>query len=298
MRRLETADLMLLVTVLIWGFNFTVTKYVLTEGFQPLAYASIRFSAGAVLFAAVTYQLEGSLAVRRRDIMLLLGAAAFGIWLNQVSYVYALTFTTAATTAIVFGTTPIFTIFFARLVGLERLSARFLLASLVSFAGVTLVAMGAGGGITGDVRGILLALAGAATWAGYSVAIAPLMRRYSPYRISAIVLLAGCVLLVASGAEQLLEQDYSFGSLVWAGLVFALLGPLVLTNILWFTAIDRVGPSHAALFANLMPFLAVTFALLVLSEAMTLLQVAGGVAIGFGIILARRRRAPVAAPAD
>lgn len=298
MRRLETADLMLLVTVLIWGFNFTVTKYVLTEGFQPLAYASIRFSAGAVLFAAVTYQLEGSLAVRRRDIMLLLGAAAFGIWLNQVSYVYALTFTTAATTAIVFGTTPIFTIFFARLVGLERLSARFLLASLVSFAGVTLVAMGAGGGITGDVRGILLALAGAATWAGYSVAIAPLMRRYSPYRISAIVLLAGCVPLVASGAEQLLEQDYSFGSLVWAGLVFALLGPLVLTNILWFTAIDRVGPSHAALFANLMPFLAVTFALLVLSEAMTLLQVAGGVAIGFGIILARRRRAPVAAPAD
>ena len=36
----------------------------------------------------------------------------------------------------------------------------------------------------------------------------------------------------------------------------SVLGPLVVTNLLWFSAIDRVGPSHAAVFANLQPFLA------------------------------------------
>jgi drug/metabolite transporter (DMT)-like permease len=66
------------------------------------------------------------------------------------------------------------------------------------------------------------------------------------------------------------------------------LGPLVTTNILWFTAIDRVGPSRASLFANLQPFFAVIIALILLSEHLTRLQVVGGFAIMLGIVLERR----------
>lgn len=292
---------MLLVSVLLWAFNFTVTKYVLTHGFRPLAYSSVRYSTAAVIFSALTYRLEGSLTVRRRDVLLLLATAGVGIWLNQVSFVYSLKFTTATTVALILGTTPIFAALLAFLGGLERISMRFAVATLSSFAGVALVALGSGGGVSGDVRGDLLALATAATWAAYSVAVAPLMRRYSPYRISAIVLLSGCVPLVATAARQLAAQDYSaLPSLVWAGLAYATLGPLVVTNVLWFTAIDRVGPSRATLFANLQPFIAAVFALVILSEQMTRLQVAGGFAIGCGILLARRRRdqGPVPAPAE
>ena len=57
-----------------------------------------------------------------------------------------------------------------------------------------------------------------------------------------------------------------------------MIGPLFLTNILWFTAIDRVGPSRASLFANLQPFFAVVFALLLLSESLQPVEIAGGVA--------------------
>jgi drug/metabolite transporter (DMT)-like permease len=71
----------------------------------------------------------------------------------------------------------------------------------------------------------------------------------------------------------------------------------VLTNILWFTAIDRVGPSRATLFANLQPFIAAVFALVLLSERMTIVQVLGGLLIGAGILLARGRRPPEP-PAD
>ena len=34
-RRPELADLMLLATVTLWALNFTVTKYVISHGFQP-----------------------------------------------------------------------------------------------------------------------------------------------------------------------------------------------------------------------------------------------------------------------
>ena len=49
-------------------------------------------------------------------------------------------------------------------------------------------------------------------------------------------------------------------------LVLATLGPLVLTNILWFRSIHRIGPARATLAANLQPFVAAVLAVILLSE--------------------------------
>jgi drug/metabolite transporter (DMT)-like permease len=157
---------------------------------------------------------------------------------------------------------------------------------------VALVALGSGGKLSTDLKGDALAIGGALTWAAYSVTISPLMRRYSPFRLSAVFLLSATVPLLAFGSPQLADQKWSFGALVWIGFAFAVLGPLVTTNLLWFTAIDRVGPSRASLFANLQPFLAAIVALIVLSEHITRLQVAGGLALAGGIVLSPRTGPP------
>ena len=297
MRRVGVPDLLLAGTVVLWALNFTVTRYVLTHGFKPLAYSTVRYGAAALLFSTLTYGLEHSLRVRRRDLALLLGAAAVGIWANQVTYTYAVKLTSASTTALIIGATPFFAAVFAFVVGLERLGPRFWVAGVISFAGVALVALGSGGGLSGDVGGDLLGVATAASWAAYSVAVAPLMRRYSPFRISAFVLVAGWIPLAATGARQVAEQSFSLTPLVWACLAYAIVGPLVVTNVLWFSAVHRVGPSHATLFTNIQPFVAVLFAVLILSERLSALQIAGGAAIAVAIVLARRGIRPATVPA-
>jgi len=282
---------MLLATVSIWAFNFTVTRYLLTHGFEPLAYSATRFAAAALIVTGITYGLERSIAFKPRDAVLLAGAAMVGIYLNQIAFVYAIDLTNASTTALIFGSLPIMTALMASAVGVERLHGRFWLAAAVSFVGVALVASGAGGGFSGNLTGDLLALLGAATWGAYSVAVVPLIRRYSVWRVSAGALLIGCVPLIATAIPQLVDQEWDLGALVWAGFAFAVLGPLVLTNILWFTAVDRVGPSRATLATNLQPFLAALFAVVLLSEELSWLQIAGGIAIGLALLLARRRPA-------
>jgi drug/metabolite transporter (DMT)-like permease len=288
---------MLLVTVMIWSLNFTVTKYVLNHGFKPLAYGALRFSAAALLFIGITWVRERSFRLRRRDILFVLGAAVVGIFLNQVGFVYGTKLTTATTVALIFGTLPILTALFAAAAGIERLHSRFWVAAAVSFAGVCLVAAGAKGGIGGDLWGYALVVLGVATWSAYSVAIAPLMTRYTASRISAYTLATGAVLLLIAGAPQLASQDYaSLPSLVWVAYVFAVLGPLSLTNLLWFNSIEQVGPSRASLYANLQPFLGAIFALLILSESITELQVGGGLLIAAGIVLSRRDQPALMAP--
>jgi drug/metabolite transporter (DMT)-like permease len=293
MRRPEAADLMLLVTVMLWAANFAVSKYILNSGFRPLAYSSVRYACAALVFVTITVALERSLRIGRRDLPLVAFAVALLI-VNQLSFVYGLDLSTATTVALLFGTLPIFTALFSSLVGVEQLHTRFWIAAAISFTGVALVSLGSGGEVSGNVWGDLLAVSAAATWAAYSVAIAPLMRRYSPYRLSAVLLFAAFVGLALLGGGQLRDQDFDFGALVWLGFAFAVLGPLVITNVLWFTAIDRVGPSRSALYANLQPFLAAVIALLALEEEITMIQIAGGFAIAAGIVLARRPEPPIA----
>jgi drug/metabolite transporter (DMT)-like permease len=289
---------MLLGTVLLWALNITVTKYMFEHGWLPLAYGTIRYFVAISLFWIFTYVRERSFRIERKDVPLVLLAALL-IFLNQICFVYSVKLAHASTVALLLGATPVFIGLISVALGLERLGRSFWIGALVTFAGVGLIAAGAGGGLGSSLGGDLIAIAAAFTWAAYTVSIAPLMRRYSPYRISALVLAIGWVPLaaVAVASTQLGDQTFSFGWKVWLGFAYAVVGPLFLTNILWFTSIDRVGPSRASLFTNLQPFFAVFFALVLLGESLRTLEIAGGVLIFAGIAYERvRRRTPAQLP--
>jgi drug/metabolite transporter (DMT)-like permease len=288
---------MLLSTIVLWALNLTASRYVLTHGFQPLAYSTLRYATAAAIFVPLTLALERTLRVGRSDRRLVLGAAAL-LFVNQIGFVYALDRTTASTVGLILGATPIFAALIAVVLGLDRLSGRFWAASAVSFAGVGLVATGAGGEVSGDVLGIVMSIVTAVTWAGYSVVVTPLQERYSAYRVSALVLAITTLALAVAGSNQTATQELSLGWEVWSLFAFAVLGPLVVTTVLWFRTLDRIGAARATLAANLHPFVAAVFAVVLLSETMTLVQVAGGLLIALGIALARARRRPVAAGAE
>jgi drug/metabolite transporter (DMT)-like permease len=282
---------MLLGTVVLWALNITVTKYMFEHGWLPLAYGTIRYFAAIALFWIFTYRRERSFRIERKDYPLVLLAALF-IFGNQVCFVYGVKLANASTVALLLGATPVFIGLISIALRLAALQRSFWIGALVTFGGVGLIAAGSSGGIGSSLGGDLIAIATAFTWACYSVTIAPLMQRYSPYRISALVLAIGWVPLAALASTQLGHESFSFGWKVWLGFGYAVIGPLFLTNILWFTAIDRVGAPRASLFANLQPFLAVFFAVLLLGESLRTLEIVGGVLIFVGIAYERVWRRP------
>jgi drug/metabolite transporter (DMT)-like permease len=286
---------MLFGTVLLWALNITVTKYMFEHGWEPLAYGTIRYFVAISLFWVFTYYRERSFRIARGDLRLVLLAASM-IFLNQLCFVYGVKLAHASTVALLLGTTPIFIGLISLALRLEHLASAFWIGACITFGGVALIAV-ANGGVGSSLHGTLIAIATALTWAFYTVTIAPLMRRYSPYRISALVLAIGWVPLALVSIPQLGQEQFSFGWKVWLGFGYAVVGPLFLTNILWFTAIDRVGASRASLFANMQPFFAVFFALILLGESLHTLEIAGGVLIFAGIAFERIVHRPLAADA-
>ena len=294
MRRPTSVELMLLTTILLWALNLSVTKYILEHGLEPLSYATARYALAGAIFVALTLVAERTLRIERRHASVLLTAAVL-LWLNQVCFVLALDATTASTIGLLIGTIPIFAALLGLVLGRERLTPRFWAAGAISSVGVALVAVGSAGEVSGGLGGILLGLATAATWAGYSVAVTPLMRSYSPSHVSAVVIPGAWVLIALVGLPTTRSQDWALGWEIWVLRVLATLGPLVLTNIFWFRVLHRIGPSRATLAANLQPFVAAVLAVVLLSEPLGALQIAGGVLIGAGIFVARRRATPAQA---
>jgi drug/metabolite transporter (DMT)-like permease len=285
---------MLLGAVLLWALNITVTKYMFEHGWEPLAYATIRYGAAIAIFWIYTLWREGSFRIARAD-WIYVGIAAAMIFLNQLCFVYSLEFAHASTVSLLFATCPIFIGLISIAFAQADLNRSFWIGAGVTFAGVALIAAGAGGGLVSGWKGDLLAIALAVTWAAYTIAIAPLMRRYSPYRISALVLAVGWAPLALVSIPQVARQDFAFSGTVWLGFAYAVVGPLFLTNILWFTAVDRVGAGRASIFNNMQPFFGVLFAVLILSESLHALEIGGGVLIFAGIAYERLRKPAPAA---
>jgi drug/metabolite transporter (DMT)-like permease len=291
MRKPTPVEVMLLSAIVLWALNLTVSRYILTHGFQPLAYSTVRYGLASLVFIAIVLVAERSLRIERRDFLAVASAAAV-LWLNQIGFVYALKTTSASVIALIMAATPIFAALIGLALGSEVLPRRFWMGAALSFAGVGLVAFGSGGELRADAPGILFGLLTAATWAVYSILVTPLMQRYSPSRISAVVLPLSWIGIALIGLPQTHSQDWHLGWEVWVLLVFATLGPLVVTNILWFRSLDRIGASRATLATNLQPFAAAVFAVVLLGERIDVVQIVGGVLIAVGV-LAARRRAPV-----
>jgi drug/metabolite transporter (DMT)-like permease len=277
---------MLLGTVLLWALNVTVTKFMFEHGWRPLSYGTIRYGLAILVFWVFTWWRERSFRIARSDIWLVV-LAGLCLFANQAAFVYAVKLSTASTVALLLGATPVFMGLIALGFGLERLQWTFWIGAGVTFGGVALIAVASGGSVSGSLLGTLLGVVTAFTWACYSTSIAPLMRSYSPYRISSLVLTIGWLPLAAVGAHQVAHQTFHFGALVWVAFAYAVVGPLFLTNLLWFTAIDRVGAPRASLFANLQPFFSVLFALVLLNESLRGMEIAGGLLIFAGIALDR-----------
>jgi len=125
--------------------------------------------------------------------------------------------------------------------------------------------------------------------------VTPLMQTYSPSRVSAIVIPAAWVLIALVGLPTTTDQDWDVGWWIWVLLVLATVGPLVITNILWFRVLHRIGPARATLAANLQPFVAAVLAVILLSETLGVVQIAGGALIAVGIVVARRKAVPAQA---
>jgi drug/metabolite transporter (DMT)-like permease len=180
----------------------------------------------------------------------------------------------------------------AAAVGSDTLSPAKAIGASISFCGaVGIVAATHGFGLTGASGGDLMTLAATVLWACYVAFGAPVLRRHSPLRTATWAIGFGCLGMLPLALIEVPGLELSHVGLGTLGLLaYCALLPAAAANVVVFAAIKILGPTRVMLFQFLVPAFAVIMAAFFLSEEIVLGQVAGGLVIVLGILVARSRR--------
>ncbi len=279
----------LFAVVLIWGLNYTVSKWSLRE-FPVLGFTALRFAIASVLLVAVLRWREGSIRPAPGHLRRLALLGVTGNSVYQLCFIIGLSLTTASNSALVLASMPAMVAGLAFVFGLERVTARSAEGLALASIGVVLVVAAHGLALGGHtLHGDFLSFGAVICWAVFTLGVRRLPDGISPLAITTWTMVLGTPVLLLLGLPSLVRMDWGAVSpLGWAGLVYSAAMSLVVAYVLWNSSVRVIGSSRTAVFACITPLVAMASAAFVLNERPTPLQLAGAAAILGGVILSQR----------
>ncbi len=257
---------------------------------DPLAISFWRCAAGALALAPFGRRGFATLTPRRAGLPVIAGAF---LAVHLASWITSLELTTVANSVLLVCTTPIFTALAARYLFRERFRSVVWLGIRLALAGTALIAGGAGGEGQASLSGDALALFGAITVAGYTIAGEVARRRLGiveyavlAYGAAALLLLAVCLV---AGVPLL-----GYPAQTWLAIAGIVVGPQLLGHTILNFLLRDLDATTVTVAVMAEPPIAIALAFVLFSEAPSVLVYPGGAAIVAGIYLVsvHRGRAP------
>lgn len=289
-RRASTpVEAALLLTVFFFGTNFTAVKIVV-ESVPPILFAATRFTLAGLLLLFLLRFVEQGIRLRRTDFLAVLGLGIVGVTLTQTVFTLGVSLTTAANTALVYSTAPVWGMLLGFALGLERPRLAGILGIGLSLVGVGFIVYGglefAGTSLVGDT----LILAAAVFWGSYTMLSLSLLQRYSPLALAAYAMTLGG--LAAFPLAALDPGGFHVGALdglTWGAAAYSALFSSAFGFAAWGWGISHVGANRVLIYQYLVTLIGVTTGIVLLGEDFGLGQLIGAVVILCGVYLARRK---------
>ena len=297
-RKFGGTDLLLLLTAVMWGTNFSVLKVGLAD-VSPLLFAVGRFVLALAMLLPLAWLTGSSLRIEPRLWPRLIGVGLLGNSLYMLLFVHGAARTSADNAALILATVPVWVVIITSATGTERVTPRGWCGVGLSLAGVVGIVVGSdagtdlefgGPGLVGD----LLVLLATWAWSGYSVLVRPLVERCSPVSITVLATAVGTVPLVLLALPLVpLAQILSVPSRGWTTLTISALIGIVLPYLFWNQGIRRLGSARTSLYSYLVPPIALVVAGIWLGETLAPAQLLGAALVLVGVVMARQSVRPI-----
>ena len=280
--------LFLAITSIGWGFNWPVTKFLLSE-LPPLTLRGSTGVIGAGLLALLALLRGQSLAVDRKMWPRLVMAGLLNVSAWMVLMGLALLYLPASETALIAYTMPVWAALFAWPVLGERPTLLRTLALVMAFAG--LAAIMGGNGFAASVEklpGIIMALVGAFGFALGTVLAKRLPLNLPPLSAAAWQVGIGCTPVAIAGLLIEKANWATLSNFDWMLLIGSTVVQFCVAYVSWFAALARLPASVAAIGTAAVPVIGVVVSAIALHEPLGIGQIAALVFTLAGVALATR----------
>lgn len=277
-------DLEMLVVALIWGGNFSVSKFAL-EHFPPFPFSAFRFTLASGLLLLIARRAGVMTPLARKTFWGLVGLGVVGNTMYQSLFMTGLSLTTATNSAMIVASLPVVVALFGTMLGIERATPATWLGVVLGTAGVALVVTAAGVHFhANSLKGDLLVLTAVLCWSFYTVMVRKVGAGVDALQITTITTIAGTPGLLILGAPGMLRMDWAGLSLkTWGAVAYATLLALVLSYVLYNRAVQGIGSGRTAIYNCLTPLVAMVVAWFTLGEVPSGVQYAGVTLVLIGV---------------
>jgi len=278
--------LLLMVTALGWGLNWSVLKFVLQD-WPPLFARGTAGLIGALCLALLAIARGDSLAVPREARAPLVVAAAINVFAWMGFTALALNWLKVSEGALIAYSMPIWAMMLAWPLLGARPTRRSLVALGLSVTGMV-VLMGGPDFTTAKLPGVLFAFAAAVLFALGTVKARKPLAMPGP-AVAAWQVGLGCLPMV--GLSLMLEQPHiaSLSMQGAMGLAYMAIGPMALCYLTWFGALRRLPTAVAATSMLIVPVVGTLTAVPLLGETLGARELLAIVLTIGGVALALRQ---------
>ncbi len=288
-RRPALVEASLLLTVFFFGTNFVAVKLVV-ESVPPILFAAARFTLAGLLLLALSRIVEPNSRLAREDILPVLGLGIVGVTLTQTVFTIGVSLTTAANTALVYSTAPVWGMLLGFTLGAERPRLVGILGIALSLVGVGFIVYGglefAGTSLVGDA----LILAAAVFWGSYTVLSLGLLQRYSALALAAYAMTLGGLIAFPIAALDPAPLDLAaVDGRTWGAAIYSTLCSSAFGFAAWGWGVSKAGANRVLIYQYLVTLIGVTAGILLLGEDFGVGQLVGAAIIICGVYLAKRK---------
>lgn len=275
-----------LVLVQVFFATLPIAVKVALRDLSSPALALLRVSGAALLFWILQRATVRERILSWRDYGLLAAYSLFGVILNQLLYITALTLTTATAAQTLVTAGPAMTLLIAILAGKEMgTPAKWLGIALAGSGALVLVGVGLH---EGSGLGNLLALLNVASYSVYLVISRGLLRRYHALTVITWVFVFGVVGMLPWGMGPALREVGGMSATTWVMMIHIIVFPTVAAYYLNTWALARAESSLVSTFVYLQPAMTATLAVPVLGEHVSWRMVPAVALIFAGVAVAIR----------
>ena len=287
------AYLFLTLAALFWSGNFIVGKAASTFEIPPFSLNFYRWFFAFLILFPFTYKE----VINKKDyvfenlgLFIILGITSITIF-NSIVY-YSLYYTQVISGILMISTIPVWILFFASFLKIEKTNLFQILGVILSLTGVLFIVTKADIQLIKELefnKGDLSMVIGMLSWAIYSALLRKKTHPISQLALLEIIIICGFIFLV-----PIYFIEMSFGNKIVLGLPFILtlgyvvLFPGIFAFLFWIKGIDIIGANRSGVFLHLMTIFGALMAIVILGEKFMFYHFLGAIFIIAGITLSNR----------
>ena len=288
------AYLLLIFTTIFWSGNFIVGKAASLYQIPPFSLNFYRwFFAGLILFPFTFKELinKKNYIFKNIGFFIILGISSITIF-NSIVY-YSLYYTQVISGVLMISTIPVWIIFIASILNIEKTNAFQIIGVGLSLIGVIFIITKADLNLIKNLdfnKGDLSMIVAMFAWAVYSALLKKKKYEISQLALLQVVIILGLIFLI-----PIYFIEMNLGHLIvlelpfYLTLSYVVIFPGLLAFFFWIKGISIIGANRAGVFLHLMPIFGAIMAMIIFDEKFMYYHLLGAIFILTGITLSNKK---------